>query len=306
MPKPAYGIHVKGRVLGFLDLTPASVSLSSGIELNYVRGGSGGPIVIFIHGAMGDWRSWSPQWEAFSRHYECIAYSRRYSFPNPNPMESRKHNALVDAEDLEGFMDALGIDQAILVGSSYGGFTALAMAVRAPERVSAVVSVEAPMMRYAKMTREGAAIAEAFLEAAARPAREAFEQGDDQAGVLVLTGGIVGKSPDKMPKDLLARRMQNAKAARSLSLSDDEFPLLEKEQLAQLSMPVLLMSGAETAPVHAAIFDAVAKAMPSAKTRIVDGSGHSVSQQQPEFFNATVLDFLQQAGVAKSKFEALR
>ncbi len=277
--------------MNFLDQTPTPVRLSNDIELNYVRKGTG-PTVIFIHGAMGDWRSWAPQWAAFEEQFDCISYSRRYSYPNPNPMQSRQHNALVDAEDLEGLMDALKIEKAILVGSSYGGFTALAMGLRAPNRVQAIVSVEAPMMRYAHKTTEGAEIADAFLKASALPAREAFEAGDDEGGVMILTGGIVGKNPKDLPPKLLERRMQNAKAARSLALSDDEFPLLEEEALAALPMPVFLLSGANTAPVHAAIFKSVCAAMPQAKTKIVADSGHSVSQQQSEVFNSEVLTFL--------------
>lgn len=277
--------------MSFKDLNPVPVRLPSGIELNHVRAGSG-PCLIFIHGAMGDWRSWAPQWAAFTPSFDCISYSRRYSHPNPNPMNTRSHNALVDAADLEGLMDALGIAEAVLVGSSYGGFTALAMAVRAPKRVRAVVSVEAPMMRYAQADDDGARVAEAFLDAAARPARAAFERGDDAEGLSILTGGIIGKRPDDIPAAVLERRMQNVNAARSLALSDDEFPWLAPEALAALDMPVLLMTGADTAPVHAAIFGAVVKAMPGADIQVVEGSGHAVSQQQAEAFNARVLQFL--------------
>lgn len=277
------------------DLTPTPVTLSNGITLNYIREGIG-PSMIFIHGAMGDWRACAPQWDTFTEHFDCITYSRRYSHPNPNPMNSRKHNALVDAEDLEALMNALGVRQAILVGSSYGGFTALAMAIHSSDRVRAVVAVEPPMMRYALQSTAGAKIANAFLAAAAHPAREAFERGDDEAGVSILTGGIVGKGVDEIPPAILRRRMLNAKAAKSLALSDDEFPLLPPEALAALSMPVFLLSGANTAPVHTAIFEAVRAAMPQAKAMIVEGCGHSVSQQAAEVFNAKVLEFLADVG----------
>ena len=272
-------------------LEPAFVTVSRGVSLAYVREGRGYPLV-FIHGAMGDWRSAAPQWQVFSSRFDCISYSRRYSHPNPNPMNSTNHSALVDAEDLEGLMNALGVERAILVGSSYGGFTALAMAVRAPSRVQAVVAVEPPMMRYALQSEPGASVARAFLESTARPAREAFERGDDATGVALLTGGIVGKSAADLPPAVLARRMQNANAARGLALSDDEFPMLDAMALATLPMPVLLVSGQNTAPVHDAIFGAVTKAMPQARAVKVDGAGHSVSQQAPDRFNALVLDFL--------------
>lgn len=273
------------------DIPPKPVELPTGATLNYIRDGAGDPLV-FIHGAMGDYRSWRPQWTHFTTRFDCISYSRRYSFPNPNELTTHDHNALVDAADLEAFLDALSLDSAILVGSSYGGFTALAMAARAPERVKAVVSVEAPMMRYAALTEEGTLISEAFLESAARPARAAFIRGDDVEGVRLLTGGISGRAPEAIPAAVLDRRMTNVRAARSLALSDDEFPWIEPERLAALQMPILLMSGAETAPVHAAIFRNLCTAMPQAKVRIIPRSGHSVSQEQAEQFNSEVMAFL--------------
>ncbi len=293
----------KDRDLSLPDQTPIPVTLPSGITLNYVRSGAG-PALIFIHGAMGDWRSWGPQWQAFLPHFDCVTYSRRYSDPNPNPMNTRSHNALVDAEDLLGLMDALGIEKAVLVGSSYGGFTALATGLKAPARVQAIVAVEAPMMRYAQMTSEGAATAQAFLKTSALPAREAFERGDNEKAVQILTGGIVGRDPQEIPPEVMARRMRNVQAARSLALSDDEFPLLDPKALAQLPMPILLMSGAQTAPVHAAIFANVSNVLDRARVRIVEGAGHSVSQQKPQVFNKEVLSFLRDHSLTKAPLKA--
>ena len=275
-------------------MTPQPVEISNEIVLNYVRAGNG-PTAILIHGAMGDWRTWEPQWESFTRHFDCVSYSRRYSYPNPNDLLTRHHNALVDAEDLEGLMDALGMEAAVLIGSSYGGFTALAMALRAPNRVQAVVAVEAPMMRYAERTEAGANVVRSFRESSAAPAQAAFEAGDDLGGVMILTGGIIGKKPADIPEHVIERRMENARAARSLALSVDEFPWLDPDALADLPMPILLMSGAETAPVHATVFSEVCKAMPQARARIVEGSGHSVSQTRPDIFNIEVLDFVEEA-----------
>lgn len=279
-----------------LDLTLHPAMLADGTELSYARAGAGFPL-IFVHGAMGDWRSWAPQWDVFLPHFDCVSYSRRYSHPNRNVLNTRSHNALVDARDLEGLMDVLSIDAAVLVGSSYGGFTALAMAVQAPERVKALVSVEAPMMRFAEASEAGAQVVRRFRESTIAPAREAFERGYDIEGVRILTGGIVGTAPNDVPEPVMKRRLENLRAARSLSLSDDEFPLLDPQALAALPMPVLLMSGARTAPIHAAIFAAVVEAMPRADKRIVEGAGHSVSQQQPEAFNAMVLAFLADNGL---------
>lgn len=267
------------------------LKLSSDIELHYMRQGRG-PTVILIHGAMGDYRSWTPQWASFTEQFDTISYSRRYSYPNDNPLLAHDHNAVVDAQDLLGLMDALAIDKAILVGSSYGGFTALAMAVHYPQRVRALVSVEAPMMRYAFFDEDTALIADEFLQSTALPARLAFEEGDDEQGVQILTGGIVGKKISAIPEQVMRRRMVNSRAAKSLALSDDEFPMLDKEVLASSKTPMLLMSGANTAPIHAAIFKNVCASIPHAKTKIIEGSGHSVSQQCADMFNESVMEFI--------------
>lgn len=98
--------------------------------------------------------------------------------------------------------------------------------------------------------------------------------------------------------------MRNVRAARSLALSDDEFPWLDPAALAALPMPVLLMSGANTAPIHAAIFRAVCRAMPQAAVRVIEGSGHSGSQQRSDEFNDEVFSFLEKNGLVRLRVAA--
>ena len=267
------------------------VLLPDGVELHYERAGRGTPLV-FIHGAMGDWRSWEAQWEAFTAHYDCVTYSRRYSFPNRNDMASPDHSALHEAEDLRLLLDALGWDQPILVGSSYGGFTALALAVSHPQRVKALVAVEPPMMRYAELSEAGRAARAAFRTETIEPANAAFRAGQDELAGRIMTGGIVGNALAASSPEAMQRRLQNLRAMRMLALSTDEFPLLPPTQLAALEMPVLLLSGENTPPVHREIFNNVVANMPRAQSRRVPGAGHGVSREQPAVFNDLVLNFL--------------
>ena len=275
----------------FEQLTPSAWKLPNGVQLHTVREGRGTPL-IFIHGAMGDWRSWAAQWHAFTPQFDCISYSRRYSFPNHNPMPSPDHGALHEAQDLLLLMDAMGIEQAVLVGSSYGAFTALALAVQAPERVQAIVAVEPPMMKYAQHTPEGRAVAEAFRRDVIEPANAAFRAGEDERAAQIMTGGINGGRSAVNTGAAMERRLQNLRAMKMLALSSDEFPLLTPEQLAGLSMPVLLLAGRQTQPVHQAIFNNVRTVMPQARHAWVDGAGHGVTREQPDTFNRLALDFL--------------
>lgn len=275
----------------FEALNPVAWALPNGVQLHTVREGQGTPL-IFIHGAMGDWRSWGAQWAAFTPRFDCISYSRRYSFPNHNPMPSPDHGALHEAQDLQLLMDAMGIEQAVLLGSSYGAFTALALAVQSPERVQAVVGVEPPMMKYAHRTPKGQAIAEAFRRNVIEPANAAFRAGEDERAAQIMTGGINGGRSAVNTGTAMERRLQNLRAMKMLALSSDEFPLLSPEQLGGLSMPVLLLAGRQTQPVHQAIFENVCTVMPQARHGWVDGAGHGVTREQPDTFNRLALDFL--------------
>jgi pimeloyl-ACP methyl ester carboxylesterase len=272
-------------------LTPKRWLLPNGIELHGVREGQG-QILVFIHGAMGDWRSWEAQWPVFTKHFDCISYSRRFSFPNQNHQESPHHSAIDEAQDLEYLLDHLNLNSVVLVGSSYGGFTALALAVKSSHRIKAVVAVEPPMMKYAYFTQEGREIADQFRATTIEPANLAFRSGDNEKAAKIMTVGINGATSQVSSGAAMSKRLQNLQAMKMIALSTDEFPLIPPDQLACLPMPILLMSGVNTQPVHRAIFENVVAAMPNAKALRVAGSGHGVSREQADYFNNSVLAFL--------------
>ena len=265
--------------------------LPSGVELHYVQGGAGEPLV-FVHGVMGDWQTWAPQWSAFCAQYHCTTYSRRYNHPNRNEMPSPDHSALVEAEDLAQFMAARGIARAVLVASSYGAFIALALAVQRPERIAAIVAVEPAMLCYADHSAAGRAALARFRQSVAEPANAAFRRGDDRLGADLMTGGIHAGGGQSLDPEALARRLRSARAMRMLALSSNEFPLLPPAALASLPCPVLLVSGRQTAEIHAEVFRNVCQAMPQARVVLIDGAGHPVPRDQPERFNAAALAFL--------------
>ncbi len=273
------------------SLTPKRWLLPNGIELHGVREGQG-QILVFIHGAMGDWRSWEAQWPVFTKHFDCISYSRRFSFPNQNHQESPHHSAIDEAQDLEYLLDHLNLNSVVLVGSSYGGFTALALAVKSSHRIKAVVAVEPPMMKYAYFTQEGREIADQFRATTIEPANLAFRSGDNEKAAKIMTVGINGATSQVSSGAAMSKRLQNLQAMKMIALSTDEFPLIPPDQLACLPMPILLMSGVNTQPVHRAIFENVVAAMPNAKALRVAGSGHGVSREQADYFNNSVLAFL--------------
>src|SRR4026208_660443 len=66
----------------------------NGDSIHYIDIGKGTP-VIFIHGALGDYRGFSGQRDAFSQSHRVIVYSRRYAFPDHQPI-SDSFNYTID------------------------------------------------------------------------------------------------------------------------------------------------------------------------------------------------------------------
>ncbi len=279
------------------DALPLRRTLIGELAFHHVEQGSGPPLV-FVHGVLGDWRTWAPQWDAFTPHYRCFSYSRRYSVPNGNLQPSPDHSALVEALDLHALLAAWGLGPAILVGSSYGAYTALALALAHPQQVRALVLAEPPMLRWADRVPGGAEVRAAFLRDFVQPARMAFENGNDALGVRLLTGGIVGDtSLRQMPSAAMARRQENALSMKRLALSTDEFPMLDAQRLATLSMsiPMLLLAGERTPAIHDTVFRALCASLPQAEQARIPDAGHGAARDNPAHFNRCVLDFLQRA-----------
>src|SRR6266700_697585 len=60
----------------------------NGVRIQYLEDGSGEP-VVFVHGALGDLRSWEPVREGIASKYRFVAYTQRYYGTEPWPDDGR-------------------------------------------------------------------------------------------------------------------------------------------------------------------------------------------------------------------------
>jgi pimeloyl-ACP methyl ester carboxylesterase len=269
------------------------VVIGDGIEIHYADEGAG-PSLVFVHGGMGDWSSWAPQWAAFTPHFRCITYSRRYSSPNRNTIDSRNHSVFAEAQDLSALLEHWQAAPAILVGTSYGAFTALQLALAHPSRVRGLALTEPPVLPFADRSDGGRDARLRFQREVMEPAAEAFAAGASDSAVRLLTEGINGSGPGEASTPAgRERRLRNAEAMRALLISSDPFPSLDEKALRQFDAPTLLLHGERTLEVHRATTMALSRSMPQAQLLQVPDSGHGVHRDNPAAFNTLVLDFLQ-------------
>lgn len=263
------------------------------IEIHFAEAGEGAPLV-FVHGGMGDWQAWSPQWADFTARYRCITYSRRFSSPNRNSLSSTDHSVLAEARDLEALLDHWNAAPAFVVGTSYGAYTALQMALAAPDKVRALALTEAPILPFADRIPGGRQVREAFLRDVIRPADEAFRAGYTERAVALLTVGINGSGPGEAATGAgRERRLRNAQAMRALAFSSDAYPALDEQLLRTFAAPTLLLTGEETMPIHRITTQALKGLLPHAHLQVIPGCGHGVHRDNPSVFNRTVLEFFE-------------
>src|SRR4051794_12594635 len=97
----------------------------NGDSIHYTDIGKGDP-VVFVHGALGDYRTWRAQVDSFAKNYRGITSGRRYAYPNQQTIiDSSKHSFASHAKDLAEFLRKLNLEPAHLVGHSSGAYIAL-------------------------------------------------------------------------------------------------------------------------------------------------------------------------------------
>jgi pimeloyl-ACP methyl ester carboxylesterase len=105
-------------------------------DVHYLTKGNGPPLV-FIHGFGGCAQGWYQQIEAFSTDHTVFAYdSVNHGHSSLSPAGVPEPDR---ADELEGFLAALGIERPILAGNSMGALTVLRWATRHPGDATALV-----------------------------------------------------------------------------------------------------------------------------------------------------------------------
>ena len=164
-------------VLVSCPLTHATPTLESlrvnGVLLHYIDQGQG-PAVVFVHGGMEDLSAWELQFPPLAKHFRLIAYSRRYNYPNDNPLRSDNHSASIDADDLAALIRSLKLGRVRLVGHSYGAFISMFLALRHPDLVQSLVLSEPPIMSWLSASQEGKPLLDDFMQNMWLPCAKGF------------------------------------------------------------------------------------------------------------------------------------
>lgn len=121
-------------------LPPLQSASVFGQTIRYYDIGSGSPLVL-IHGIGGDADDWAFCLEALSASHRVLALDLLGFGRSSKPMI--EYHIEVFVEVMEQFLHSLGIEQAVLVGGSLGGWVAAAFALKFSKKVNKLILVDA-------------------------------------------------------------------------------------------------------------------------------------------------------------------
>jgi pimeloyl-ACP methyl ester carboxylesterase len=265
-------------------------STDDGVRLYWEERGSGHS-VLFIHEFAGDHRSFAPQVEHFAGGYRCIVYDARGYPPSDVPQDDAAYSQERAVADAVAVLDAAGVAQAHVVGVSMGGFCALHLGLRHPDRTTALVVAgvgygahpdAAPGFRS-----ECAATADAFDAEGSAQVAERYAVGPSRVQL---------QNKNRQAWEVFARRLAEhdaGGAARTMRNVQRLRPLLYdlRDELAAMTVPVLIVVGDEDdGALEADVM--LKRTIPTSGLAILPRTGHTCNLEEPALFNEPVQRFL--------------
>lgn len=271
---------------------PPSLSSAkvNGIELAYVDQGVGTP-VVFVHGAIADYRYWEPQRDAIAQQYRFIAYSMRYHEPNRWHDDGAQYSIPTHAADLAAFIRSLQAGPVHVVAISYGGAVAAYFALDHQDLIKTLTLADASVASMiADLPEAKPLFAERSLMMSR--AKEAISSGGDLEGAKVLLDYALGEhdaynSDPQVDRDLFN---SNAKTLGPL-ISAKAPPPIDCATAATIRVPTLVLAGERTLPYYRMVDSAWARCIPKSETGTIPGADHMMSVRNAAAFNQVLLEF---------------
>lgn len=246
-----------------------------------------GPALVLLHGFLCDSRAWAPQLRDLSKGFQVVAWDAAGAGASDDPPETF---TITDwAEDLARLLDALALEEAHIVGLSWGGLVAQAFFGRYPSRVRSLVLSDTyagwkgslpPDVVAKRLTR---CLSESELASAELVERwvpmEFFTEAVSDEVTSAMADIVSGFHP-------LGFRLM----ARSLAENDTT------SLLPTIRVPTLLLwgEGDQRSPIQVA--ERFRDAIPNAELQIIPGAGHVSNLEQPDAFTTHVRRFLMARG----------
>jgi len=266
----------------------------NGLDVHTKATGSGEPIFLLLHGFGASTFSWREVMAPLGDLGTVIAYDRPAFGLTERPLTwdegTNPYTPEAQVDLVVGLLDALEIEKAVLVGNSAGGTVAAATALARPERVHALVLVDAaiytgggapslvrPLFQLPQFDTLGPLLARRIQAQGQAFLRQAWHDPSQ----------ITPEMIEGYWKPLHAQHWDKAlweltKASRASNLD---------EHLDELTLPTLVITGDDDRIVPTDQSLRLAGALPNAELVVIPECGHLPQEECPEAFMDAVTTF---------------
>jgi non-heme chloroperoxidase len=266
----------------------ATTSLSTGLRLHYAQQGDrSGEAILFLHGYSDSWFSFSRVLPLLSAEYHAFAPDQRGHGDSERP--ECCYTVADFAADVDAFMEALGVEEATLVGHSTGALFAQRVALSYPRRVSRLVltGAQTPANEVILGLREE-------VRALEDPVPPEFVREFQESTIYhpvpeEFLDTVVSESL-KLPARVWRDYMEGA------VLSIDHDYVVE---LREIEVPTLILWGEQDALFPREEQERLAAAIPDATLKVYPESGHVVHWEWPERFVRDLEAFMRDTSSAR-------
>lgn len=233
----------------------------NGIEMYYATFGTGEPVIL-LHGGLGNADYWANQVPALAEQYKVIVADSRGH--GRSTRSDAPYSYELMASDVLALMDHLGIDKAALVGWSDGGIIGLDIAINHPERLDKLFAFGANYsVSGLRDDIESSVVFGAYVEKAGADYARLSQTPGEYEAFLNAVGEMWATQPE-----------------------------YGADQLRAIAVPTAIADGAHDEAIRQDHNKEMAGLIPGAKLVILPDVSHFAMWQDPEQFNAVVLDFL--------------
>ncbi|WP_461030698.1 alpha/beta fold hydrolase, partial [Streptomyces sparsus] len=266
-----------------------SGTLPEGLTLPYAEAGYPGTLpVVLVHGYADSWRTFEPLLRRFPTTLHGYAPTQRGHGDADKPADGYAPAEL--AADLVAFLDAVGIERAVLVGGSSGGVQARIVAGRYPDRVAGLVLLGTP-----------ATLADKPGSTELRQTVSDLRDPVDRAFVADFHRRMTA---EPVTPDFLETMVTESLKAPARVWRDSLRGLVESDLRATLSgilVPTLVLWGDQDTFLPRADQQVILDAVPGSRLLVHEGAGHAVHWERPARVVGDIADFVAALGAGRAR-----
>jgi len=271
---------------------------ANGLTVHYKQAGQGEPVFILLHGFGASAFSWREVMAPLSRSGTVIAFDRPAFGLTERPlpgqwMGDNPYTAEAQVGLTLALMDELGVSQAILVGNSAGGTIAMLTALRAPQRVPALILVSpavyggggAPSwIRLLSGLPQVKRIGPLLVRSLVTRLEASLPSAWHDPGKITPEVWVGYKKPLQVENwDRAFWEFTLAGRAQDL-----------ENQLDRFTLPILVVTGDDDRWVPTAQSIRLSEELPNAELAVIPNCGHVSHEECPQEFMAAVTTFLEE------------